>query len=195
MTSERILLVDDEENARGALRTLLGDEGYQIREAKDGEEALAQLAGFAPAVVLSDVRMPGMDGLTFLKKAKEQGSDASFFMMTAYANVESAVEAMQAGAENYLVKPLALDTLLVFIDRAMAKRRLQRDAQIFPLRDLERDAILRALALVGGSTHRAAELLGISVRKVQYRLKEYRRVTQGVDAEAAAPPPVPIVSA
>jgi len=128
MTSERILLVDDEENARGALRTLLADEGYQIREAKDGEEALGQLAEFAPAVVLSDVRMPGVDGLTFLKKAKEQGSDAIFLMMTAYANVESAVEAMRAGAENYLVKPLAVDPLLVFIEKALAKRQLERDA-------------------------------------------------------------------
>ena len=129
MASERILLVDDEENARSALRTLLGDEGYQIREAKDGEEALAQIAEFAPAVVLSDVRMPRMDGLVFLKKAKEQGSDAIFLMMTAYANVESAVEAMRAGAENYLVKPLALDALLVFVEKALAKRRLERDAQ------------------------------------------------------------------
>jgi two-component system NtrC family response regulator/two-component system response regulator HydG len=128
MASDRILLVDDEENARSALRTLLGEEGYQIREAKDGEEAMALLAEFAPAVVLADVRMPRMDGLTFLKKAKEQGSDAIFLMMTAFANVESAVEAMRAGAENYLVKPLALDALLVFIDKALAKRRLERDA-------------------------------------------------------------------
>jgi two-component system, NtrC family, response regulator len=128
MASERILLVDDEANARGALRTLLGDEGYEIREAKDGEEALAQLADFAPAVVLSDVRMPRMDGLTFLKKARAQGADAIFLMMTAYANVESAVEAMRAGAENYLVKPLAMDSLLIFIEKAVARRKLERDA-------------------------------------------------------------------
>jgi len=138
MTSERILLVDDEENARSALRTLLGDEGYQIREAKDGEEALAQLAEFAPAVVLSDVRMPRMDGLEFLKKAKAQGSDAIFLMMTAHANVESAVVAMRAGAENYLVKPLALDALLVFVEKALGKRRLERDAQILRERVHER---------------------------------------------------------
>jgi DNA-binding NtrC family response regulator len=100
VASKRILLVDDELNARSALKTLLGDEGYEVREAKDGEEALARLADFAPAVVLCDVRMPRMDGLAFLKKAKEQGSDATFLMMTAFANVESAVEAMRAGAEN-----------------------------------------------------------------------------------------------
>src|SRR5438105_3347956 len=80
VASERILLVDDEVNARSALRSLLGDDGYQVREAKDGEEGLRQLADFAPAVVLCDVRMPGMDGLQLLKKAKEQGSDAIFLM-------------------------------------------------------------------------------------------------------------------
>ena len=129
MASKRILLIDDEVNARSALKTLLGDEGYEIREAKDGEEALAQLPDFAPAVVLCDVRMPRMDGLAFLKKAKEQGSDAVFLMMTAFANVESAVEAMRAGAENYLVKPLALEALLVFLEKALEKRRLELDAK------------------------------------------------------------------
>jgi two-component system NtrC family response regulator/two-component system response regulator HydG len=138
MASQRILLVDDEENARSALRTLLIDEAYEVREAKDGEEALAQLADFAPAVVLSDVRMPRLDGLTFLKKAKEQGSDAIFLMMTAFANVESAVEAMRAGAENYLVKPLAVDALLVFIEKALEKRRLERDAATLRARVHER---------------------------------------------------------
>ena len=138
MASERILLVDDEENARSALRSLLGEEGYEIREAKDGEEALAELAAFAPAVVLSDVRMPRLDGLSLLKKAKEQGSDAIFLMMTAFANVESAVEAMRAGADNYLVKPVALDALLVFIEKALAKRRLERDAASLRARVHER---------------------------------------------------------
>src|SRR5256885_9045423 len=129
MASKRILLIDDEVNARSALKTLLGDEGYEIREAKDGEEALAQLPDFAPAVVLCDVRMPRMDGLAFLKKAKEQGSDAVCLMMTAFANVESAVEAMRAGAENYLVKPLALEALLVFLEKAVEKRQLELDAK------------------------------------------------------------------
>ena len=128
MASKRVLLVDDEVNARSALKTLLGDEGYEVREAKDGEEALAQIADFAPAVVLCDVRMPRMDGLAFLKKARKQGSDAIFLMMTAFGNVESAVEAMRAGAESYLVKPLALDALLVFLEKALEKRRLERDA-------------------------------------------------------------------
>lgn len=129
MTSERILVVEDNESARAALRILLGDEGYQIREAKDGEEALAQLAGFAPALVLSDVRMPGIDGLTLLRKAKEQGSDAIFLMMTAHVDVASAAEAFRAGAANYLLKPLDLDALLLCIERALVRRRLELDTK------------------------------------------------------------------
>src|SRR5918911_264403 len=126
---ERILVVDDEQNARVALRTILGEEGYEIAEAADGEEALQLLSGFAPAAVLADVRMPRMDGITLLKRAREQGSDAVFVMMTAFASVEAAVEAMRAGAENYLVKPLDVNAVLVVLEKALEKLRLQRDTQ------------------------------------------------------------------
>src|SRR6266496_2159263 len=124
---ERILVVDDEQNARVALRTILTEEGYEIAEAADGEEALALLPGFAPAAVLADVRMPRMDGITLLKRAREQGSDAVFVMMTAFASVEAAVEAMRSGAESYLVKPLDVNAVLVVIEKALEKLRLQRD--------------------------------------------------------------------
>src|SRR5512137_3156246 len=115
-SKERILVVDDEGNARQALKDILTEEGYELMEAADGEDALQLMQSFAPAAVLADVRMPRMDGITLLQKAREQGSDAVFVMMTAFASVEAAVEAMRAGAENYLVKPL--DNL-----------RLQRDTQ------------------------------------------------------------------
>ena len=118
---ERILVVDDEQNARVALRTILAEEGYEVAEAADGEEALALLPGFAPAAVLADVRMPRMDGITLLKRAREQGSDAVFVMMTAFASVEAAVEAMRAGAENYLVKPLDVNAVLVVLEKALEK--------------------------------------------------------------------------
>ena len=74
---ERILVVDDEQNARVALRTILSEEGYEIAEAADGEEALALLPGFAPAAVLADVRMPRLDGMALLQRAREGGSDAA----------------------------------------------------------------------------------------------------------------------
>lgn len=67
MSKRRILVVDDEQNARQALRTLLVEEGYEVAEAADGEEALGLIGGFAPYVVLADVRMPKMDGITLLR--------------------------------------------------------------------------------------------------------------------------------
>src|SRR5919109_1653844 len=129
MAKERILVVDDEQNARVALRTILSEEGYEIAEAADGEEALQLITGFAPAAVLADVRMPRTDGITLLKRAREQGSDAVFVMMTAFASVEAAVEAMRAGAENYLVKPLDVNAVLIVLEKALEKLRLQRDTQ------------------------------------------------------------------
>ena len=137
MAKHRILVVDDEQNARSALRTILSEEGYQIAEAPDGEQGLAMLASFAPEVVLADVRMPNMDGLALLRKAKEQGSEAIFVMMTAYANVETAVQAMRDGAENYLVKPLDVNSVLVFLEKALEKRQLIRETS--NLRERVRD--------------------------------------------------------
>src|SRR5205823_2346025 len=137
MPKARILVVDDEQNARAALRTILSEEGYEISEAADGEEGLSRLDELSPDVVLADVRMPKMDGLTLLKKAKERGSEASFVMMTAFASVEAAVEAMKLGAENYLVKPLDVKAVLVFLEKALEKRRLLRETR--GLRERVRD--------------------------------------------------------
>jgi DNA-binding NtrC family response regulator len=137
MAAERILVVDDEDNARRAIVTILGEEGYEVAEAANGADALVRIAEFSPAVVLSDVRMPQLDGLSLLKKALEQGSDATFVMMTAFASVETAVEAMRAGADNYLVKPLDADAVLVVLSKALEKRNLRREAET--LRDQVRE--------------------------------------------------------
>ena len=137
MSKARILVVDDEQNARAALRTILSEEGYDIAEASDGEEGLRKLQEIEPDVVLADVRMPRMDGLTLLRKAKEAGSGAAFVMMTAFASIEAAVEAMKLGAENYLVKPLDVNAVLVFLEKALEKRRLIQEAAT--LRDRVRE--------------------------------------------------------
>ncbi len=97
MASARILVVDDEPNARGALRTILTEEGYTVSEAGDGVEALAVLRTTGADVVLADVRMQRMDGLTLLREARESGIDAAFVVMTAFGSIEMAVEAMRAG--------------------------------------------------------------------------------------------------
>jgi DNA-binding NtrC family response regulator len=107
-----------------------------------------------------------MDGLTFLRKAKEQGSDAVFIVITGFADVESAVATMKAGSGPATASYVAPGATL---------------------REMERDAILRTLAITGGSTVRAAKMLGISARKVQYRVKEYRQTEQLPHDESEAP--------
>ncbi|MBX7098682.1 MAG: sigma-54 dependent transcriptional regulator [Myxococcaceae bacterium] len=138
MALTRVLIVDDEVNARQALRTILTEEGYEVAEAGDGADALPLLETFRPAVVLCDVRMPKLDGLSLLKQARANGDTASFVMMTAFASVETAVEAMQAGAENFLIKPLEVKAVLVVLQKVLEKRALIREADTLRERVKER---------------------------------------------------------
>jgi DNA-binding NtrC family response regulator len=148
VTGARILIVDDEANTRSALRIILAEEGFEVSEAADGEEGLAKLTELSPDAVLSDVRMPKLDGLQFLERARELGSDAAFVMMTAYGSVELAVQAMRAGAENFLVKPIDVPTALVLLEKALDKRRLLRET--LQLRERVRERF-RLEGLVGDS--------------------------------------------
>jgi two-component system NtrC family response regulator/two-component system response regulator HydG len=124
MGKARVLVVDDEDNARSALSTLLSEEGFDVAQARDGEEALEKLTQFDPAAVLTDVRMPKLDGMALLKRAREGGSQAVFVVMTAFGSIELAVEAMKQGAESFLVKPLDLEAVKVVLDKALEKRAL-----------------------------------------------------------------------
>ena len=126
----RILIVDDEQNARDALKTILAEEGYEVAEAADGEAGLAAIADFKPEAVLCDVRMPKLDGLTLLQRAKEEGHDCLFIMMTAFASIETAVQAMKSGAQDYLTKPLDVSSVLARLEKALEKVELVRENQV-----------------------------------------------------------------
>jgi DNA-binding NtrC family response regulator len=130
----RILVVEDEPNAREALRTLLTEEGYDVAEAADGEEGFNQLQRLNPDVVLCDVQMPKLDGITLLRQSRGVGDNASFIMMTGFGKVSEAVEAMRIGAESYLVKPLDVGAALVTVEKAIEKRSLRRDVDLLNLR-------------------------------------------------------------
>jgi two-component system NtrC family response regulator/two-component system response regulator HydG len=125
----RVLVVDDEENALGALADILRDEGYEVATTKDGEEALAAADSFAPAVVLADLRMPKMDGLELMEKLRERGSEAKVVVMTAHGSVATAVKAMKMGAADYLTKPLDADELLVVLRKVLDHSALEREAE------------------------------------------------------------------
>jgi len=108
---KRILIVDDEENTRIGLSKLLIQEGFEVGSAADGNEALDYLGQQKVNLVISDINMPEMDGLVFLRELSRKFPSTSVIMITAYGGVESYLEAMNLGAYEYLHKPVRLDEL------------------------------------------------------------------------------------
>lgn len=127
MSKGRILVVDDEPNARTALAEILKEEGYQVETAADGFKGLARAEEFSPDLVLSDLKMPGMDGVELLRKLRQHSAELPVVLMTAFGAVETAVSAMREGASDYLTKPLNTDELVMVIDRALERTRLRRE--------------------------------------------------------------------
>ncbi len=123
----RILIVDDEVNARTALIELLRDEGYAVDAAADAFKALGKLADFAPDLVVTDLKMPGMDGLQLLAKLHEGDPELPVIVMTAFGEVVTAVKAMRSGARDYLSKPVNVGELSVVVAREMEQRRLRAE--------------------------------------------------------------------
>jgi DNA-binding NtrC family response regulator len=120
----RILIVDDEVNARSALSEILREEGYATETAADGFKALGKIEDFAPDVVLTDLKMPGLDGIGLMEKARDRAPGTTFVVMTAFGTISSAVEAVQKGAYHYLTKPLDFQALAVVVERAVERARL-----------------------------------------------------------------------
>src|SRR5580693_7405431 len=137
----RILIVDDEANARAALSEILREEGYATETAADGFKALGKIDDFGPDVVLTDLKMPGLDGIAFMEKARSAAPSAVFVVMTAFGTISSAVEAMKKGAENYLLKPLDPEALGAVVERSMEKARLVQETKRLRERLRERNAV------------------------------------------------------
>jgi two-component system response regulator HydG len=129
MKKARILVVDDELSARSGLAKLLDQEGYEVETAPDGVQALALVADKAPNLIVTDLKMPNMDGMELLAKVREQYPDIPTIVTTAFGEVSFAVLAMRAGAEDYLTKPVDFDALLLAVERALQRRELASEAE------------------------------------------------------------------
>jgi DNA-binding NtrC family response regulator len=125
----RILVVDDEVNARTALAELLRDKGFDVETAADAFKAIGKFESFAPQVVVTDLKMPGMDGIDLIKKLRAEAEPPAVVVMTAFGAVETAVDAMRAGAADYLSKPINLNELLVVLDRVLETEQLRRETR------------------------------------------------------------------
>ena len=129
--SKKVLIVDDEENLRHILSIILTKEGYEVEAVKNGREALNCLEKSIYDTVLCDIRMPIMDGITFLKVARGQGSgvggETTIIMMSAYGTIDDAIEAMKLGAYDYISKPFKSDEVILTIRKAEERERLRRE--------------------------------------------------------------------
>jgi two-component system response regulator AtoC len=123
----RVLVVDDEENLRLVLRTLLKRQGYEVETAESGEQALALVDRFGPDVILTDVRMPKMGGLDLLATLQAKGNEATVIVMSAYGNVDLALEAIKAGAYDYVQKPFKHEEIVLTLRKAEERESLRRE--------------------------------------------------------------------
>ncbi len=123
----RVLVVDDEENIRLVLRTLLSRQGYEVEAVDSAEAALERIERFGPEFVLADVRMGGMSGIDLVRELAARGSEATVIVMSAYGSVELALDAMKAGAYDYVAKPFKQDEVLLALRKAEERESLRRE--------------------------------------------------------------------
>ena len=119
-----ILVVDDEVNIRNALATMLEKKGHRVRGVGTGEEALDQLEAASADLVITDLRMPGIGGIEFLRRLKSTWPDTEVLVMTAYGSIDTAVEAMRSGAYDYLAKPIDRERFSVVVEKALERHAL-----------------------------------------------------------------------
>ena len=134
---KRILLVDDEKDIRDVLRLPLADLGYEVLEAENGEEALHVFKDARPPIILTDIKMPGMDGIELLQKIKRENPEAEVIMITGHGDMDLAVKSLKHDATDFITKPINVDVLEIAIRRA-AERILTRQKLREYTRNLER---------------------------------------------------------
>ena len=119
-----VLIVDDDRSVRDSLRKILEKEGYKVSDVESGEVALHSIRRLSPEVALVDLKMPGMNGIDFVKKLKRTAPDVEAVVMTGYGTIETAVEAMREGAYDFITKPFKRHTILSSLRKAQEKRTL-----------------------------------------------------------------------
>ncbi len=130
MISKRVLIIDDEESFRHMLSVILVKEGYEVETSANAEEGLRKAAVSVFDQILCDIRMPGMDGLAFLREIKKTGIETTIIVMSAYGTADIAIEAMKLGAYDYISKPFKPDEIILTLRKAEEREQLRRENQL-----------------------------------------------------------------
>ena len=128
---ERILIVDDEESVRRLLKNKLTGDGYQCYEVSDALQALDELRRNKIGLVMLDIKMPGKSGIELLPEIKSGHPDVSIIMITATADMQTAIQCMKQGAYDYIIKPFELDAITISVGRALEKRNLEMENKAY----------------------------------------------------------------
>ncbi len=179
----RVLVVDDEAAIRDILCRALTDEGYACDDAESAEEALAKLAKKSYECVLSDIHMPGMDGVELLRQIRLTDSDVGVIMVTGAPDMDSALEAMRLGAHDHLSKPLNLSQVALLVDRAVEKKRLVQENREYQ-RNLEAMVLERTKQL-HEANQELRRLFVSSIKALAQALEAKDEYTQGHSARVA----------
>ncbi len=174
MDPTTLLLIDDDQRFRQRMALALRDRGVTVVEAASPSEGLAQLNANAIDAVVTDLRMPEVSGLQFVKELCTRVPETPVVVLTGFGTIATAVEAMRLGVTNYLVKPCNADQLLASLtgdDEELDEETLA--GQTPSLAKVEREHIERVLTECGGNISKAARVLGIHRRTLQYKLAKF----------------------
>ena len=130
MTKPKILIADDEPASRKGLQELLGSWGYEVASAANGDEALEKASSFRPALIIADLVMPKLDGLSLLRALKGDTGSPSLIILTGQGTIETAVEAMREGAYDYLTKPVDLGRLRLLVEKALERGAVLKEVKL-----------------------------------------------------------------
>lgn len=168
----RILIVDDDVDICFLMATALESDQIEVLTAHAGDDALTLYRNHLPELVLLDIQLPEMSGIEVLAAMKEMDEDSKVIMVTAYATIETAIQAMKLGALDYICKPFKLPHLRETVQGALEFITSEPEA-VETLEEVERRHIEKVLIEVEGNRRLAAEKLGISLRTLYYKIKQY----------------------